>query len=90
MKELKAVVFFTLFSVAAMTSGYWMWLVLVLFPMIVFLVAPVLVLINITYSYFLSRPPTKRNRGKVRQLAISDRLSEKMDEMELTFLPVNF
>ncbi|MEK6773275.1 MAG: hypothetical protein AABY64_04995 [Bdellovibrionota bacterium] len=88
MKELKAVVFFTLFSVAAMTSGYWMWLVLVLFPMMVFLVAPVLVLINITYSYFSSRPATKQR--KVRRLVVSDRLSEKMDEMELTFLPVNF
>lgn len=90
MKELKMVIFFTLFSIAAMTSGYWMWLVLMIFPLSLVLIAPAVVLTNsfrtLFLKFFKSHHPTKKVTPNVRPVAFS----REANEIELTFLPVNF
>lgn len=89
MKRLKPVVFFTLFSMAAMTSGYWMWLVLVLFPLAVVVMATLLLAFDTVHSFLMSyrsRPSLKKVKQKVRPIAISPGAAEA----ELTFLPITF
>lgn len=89
LKRLKPVVFFTLFSMAAMTSGYWMWLVLVLFPLAVVVMATLLLAFDTVHSFLMSyrsRPSLKKVKQKVRPIAISPGAAEA----ELTFLPITF
>ncbi len=87
MKELKIVIFFTLFSVAAMTSGYWMWLVLMIFPLSLVVIAPAVVIFNTIKSlFFKSHQPHRKVQAKVYPIADS----RGAIEADLTFLPINF